>query len=50
MGGNNTKKEPTQHFLEFKVHTWNGKSKHIHVRQSTPIRHQAGQTGHTVSR
>lgn len=35
------KKELTQHFLEFKAQAWNGKSKHIHVRQTTPICHQA---------
>lgn len=40
-------KELTQHFLEFKAKSWNGKSKHIHVRQTTPICHQAGQTGHS---
>ncbi len=43
------KKRLTQHFLEFKAQSWNGKSKHIHVRQTSPIHHQAGQTGHTVS-
>ncbi|MEQ2167310.1 hypothetical protein GOODEAATRI_002849 [Goodea atripinnis] len=43
---NKSRKTPNQHFLEFKAHTWNGKSKH----QTTAICHEAGQTGHTVSR
>lgn len=49
-GKQQEKKELTQHFLEFKAQSWNGKSKHIYVRQTAPIRHQAGQTGHRVSR
>lgn len=42
------KKELTQHFLEFKAQSRNGKSKHIHVRPTAPFCHQAGQMGHRV--
>lgn len=34
-------KQLTQHFLEFKAQSWNGKSNHIHVRRTTPVCHQA---------
>lgn len=48
--GGRRRKKLNQHFLEFTAHAWTGKSKRFHVKQSTPVCHEAGRTGHSVSR